>query len=95
MICHHCKSEIKIEGYISRTDTCAKCGEDVHSCLNCLNYDVSAHNRCREPQSEWVSDREKANFCDYFAPNKQPATAGKGPGPAEDSRKAFENLFKK
>ncbi|HKG23887.1 MAG TPA: hypothetical protein VKC34_18435 [Blastocatellia bacterium] len=94
MICHNCKTEIKIEGYISRTDSCGKCGEDVHSCLNCLNYDPAAHNKCREPHAEWVPDREKANFCDLFAPNKQ--AAGAGPGkPATDSRNAFDSLFKK
>lgn len=94
MICHNCKTEIKIEGYISRTDSCEKCGEDVHSCLNCLNYDPAAHNKCREPQAEWVSEREKANFCDLFAPNKQ--AGGTAPGkPATDSRNAFDSLFKK
>jgi len=94
MICHHCKTEIKIEGYISRTDTCQKCGEDVHCCLNCLNYDPSAHNKCREPLAEWVPDREKANFCDLFAPNKQAATA-QVDKPSADPRSAFDNLFKK
>jgi hypothetical protein len=54
---------------------------------------VSAHNRCREPQAEWVSDREKANFCDYFIPNTLSA-AGRRTA-ADDPRSAFENLFKK
>jgi hypothetical protein len=94
MICHRCKTEIKIERYISRTDACPECGEDVHACLNCMNYDPSAHNRCREPQAEWVSDREKANFCDFFAPNKLTGvTAGKSA--SEDAKKAFDSLFKK
>jgi hypothetical protein len=59
-----------------------------------LNYDPAAHNKCREPQAEWVSEREKANFCDLFAPNKQ--AGGTAPGkPATDSRNAFDSLFKK
>jgi hypothetical protein len=94
MICHACKNEIKIEGIISRTDECASCGEDVHCCLNCLNYDPSAHNRCREPQAEWVSDREKANFCDFFLPNKG-TPAGASPHGGTSSKSAFDNLFKK
>jgi hypothetical protein len=59
-----------------------------------LNYDPSAHNRCREPQAEWVTDREKANFCDFFAPNQ--ARPGQGAKPSGgDARKAFDSLFKK
>ena len=94
MICHACKNEIKIEGHISRTDECANCGADIHACLNCENYDPSAHNRCREPQAEWVSDREKANFCDLFIPNKRAASGHNAPS-ADNVRSAFDNLFRK
>jgi hypothetical protein len=24
------------------------------------------HNQCLEPEAEYVGDREKANFCDFF-----------------------------
>lgn len=93
MVCHSCGNEVKIEGYVSRHDECPRCGADIHCCLNCLHYDPSAHNRCREPQAEWVTDREKANFCDFFTPNKQ-TSAGKT-APASDTRKTFDDLFKK
>ena len=93
MICHSCKSEMKFEGPITRAEVCPACDADVHCCLNCLNYDPSAHNRCREPQAEWVSDREKGNFCDYFLPNK--ATVAGTVKPADDVRRNFESLFKK
>ena len=66
MICHHCGVELKFEGYIARSDECPRCSSDVHCCLNCYNYDPHAHNKCREPQAEWVTDREKANFCDFL-----------------------------
>lgn len=93
MICHLCRNELKIEGYVSRSDECEHCGSDVHSCLNCSNYDPHAHNKCREPQAEWVTDREKGNFCDFFIPNK--LSSGPSRGPAPDPRTAFDNLFKK
>lgn len=94
MICHHCRSEIRIRGFISRTDECAQCGSDVHACLNCDNYDAYAHNKCREPQAEWVTDREKANFCDFFIPNRLSASAAAG-SPVADARSKFDSLFKK
>jgi hypothetical protein len=94
MICHHCGVELKFEGYISRSDECPRCSSDVHSCLNCQNYDQHAHNKCREPQAEWVTDRDKGNFCDFFAANNlKPASAFKSP--AADARSAFDSLFKK
>ena len=74
MICHHCRGELKIEGYISRSDECPQCASDICCCLNCTNYDAHAHNKCREPQAEWVTDRERRNFCDYFSLNP----AGRG-----------------
>ena len=94
MICHHCGTELKVGGYISRSDECPRCSSDVHCCLNCDNYDQHAHNKCREPQAEWVTDREKANFCDFFIPNNlRPTSAFKSP--AADARSAFDSLFKK
>ena len=93
MVCHSCAKEVKLEATVSRTEECPHCGADVHCCLNCVNYDTSAHNRCREPQAEWVSDREKANFCDFFMPNKL-ASKGK-PSEATDARNTFDSLFKK
>jgi hypothetical protein len=93
MICHACRAELRIEAYISRSDECPQCGADIHCCLNCTNYDPHAHNKCREPQAEWVTDREKANFCDFFIPNK--LSPGAATRPASDPRSAFDNLFKK
>jgi hypothetical protein len=94
MLCHHCKQEIKLEGPVSRADECPHCAADIHCCLNCLHYDPAMSNRCREPQAEWVSDREKANFCDFFIPNKS-ASAGGPAKPGAASRDAFDSLFKK
>ena len=97
MICHFCKGEIVIKDRVARTAECPSCNADVHCCLNCANYDTSASNRCREPLAEWVSDRERANFCDYYRPNQMavPARAKGQSGPLDEARSAFENLFKK
>ena len=92
MHCHHCGSEIRILGKVSRAETCPKCDEDVHCCLNCEHYDTSAHNRCREPQAEWVTDREKANFCDFFTASRKVASRV---ADSDLAKKAFDNLFKK
>jgi len=66
-ICYHCQKEIELSGRAGRKDTCSYCGADLHCCRNCKFYDESAHNQCKEPNSEWVPDRERGNFCDYFS----------------------------
>ena len=93
MICHHCGNEVKVGSFISRSDECANCASDVRCCLNCGNYDPYAHNKCREPQAEWVTDRERANFCDFFTPNRLNPVPRRDRAP--DPRAAFDNLFKK
>lgn len=95
MTCYSCHNEIKLEGRISRTEECPSCGADIHCCLNCINYDTTAHNRCRESQAEWVSDRERANFCDYFNPNILAGKDQSRGAAIKEGRNAFENLFKK
>ena len=51
---------------VFRATLCPECDACLHSCVHCKFYAPTAHNQCLEPQSEYVPDREKANFCDYF-----------------------------
>ena len=74
-------------------DECASCGVDLHACRQCLHHDPGAYNECREPNSERVSDRERANRCDWFAPNE--AGAGEASSARQTSLDALEDLFKK
>jgi hypothetical protein len=87
-ICHKCKKEIEIEGKVMRGDLCPHCGSNLHCCMNCRFYDEYVHNKCREPKSEWVSDREGGNFCGYF----QFKTSEGESGEDERSKKAKEEL---
>jgi len=91
--CHFCKKKISVEGRVSRSETCPECGYDIHCCMNCRFYDESKHNKCSDPQAEWVSDRERRNYCDYFEIN--PASEGVDKGEKENAREKAESLFKK
>jgi len=72
MFCHHCGFEIKVDHRICRQETCPKCGSYLHCCLNCRFYDPASYHQCRETQAEWVSEKDSANFCDYFEPSDFP-----------------------
>jgi len=92
MKCYKCAFEITVEGPIGRQDTCPRCSSYLHCCLNCRFYDPSAHHECREPQAEWVRDKEMGNFCDYFEPaDGDRAIASK----ADEARKKLDGLFGK
>ncbi len=94
MICHGCGKSVPITDKVFRGDLCPGCGRPLHACLNCVFHDLGAHNECREPQAEWVPDRAKANFCDYFRP-RDSAGPGRGEGRSEQARKKLDDLFKK
>ena len=90
--CHHCGHEVHLEAAVQRTDSCPNCYSDLKCCLNCTFHDPGRNNQCAEPAAEWVEDRSKANFCEFFAYARK-ATS---PVAAKASaRSAFDALFKK
>jgi len=74
-------------------EVCPGCNRSLHVCLNCDFYDPTLNNQCREPQSERVVDKDRANFCEYFFPRK--ATKSKRLPPGTDARAKLDALFKK
>ncbi|MFN0112480.1 MAG: hypothetical protein ACKVZH_26780 [Blastocatellia bacterium] len=70
----------------------------MHCCKNCRFFDPGKNNQCSESQAEYVRDKLKVNFCEFFEPNKRVPLTSRGGAPAvqrNDVRKAFDNLFKK
>jgi hypothetical protein len=94
MRCHGCAVTIDVaaDQRVGFRDACDGCGADLHVCLNCAHHDPSAYNECREPNAERVSDRDRANRCDYFAPGSGGAARKPAAG---DPKAALEGLFKK
>ncbi len=90
--CHACKRELQIARLTGRRDECPFCGADIHCCLNCTFYDRASSKQCREPSSELVKEKDKANFCDYF---RFAEAAAKAPAGVEQARKELDDLFKR
>ena len=94
--CHFCGTSLDPKTRIVRDSSCPNCNRDLHACVQCRHYDRNAHNQCREPQAEWVTDRDRRNFCDYFALN-QNAPGGAGAQRADRTQAArskLDSLFK-
>ena len=90
--CVHCGNEIELIVKVGRRDECHHCHEDLHTCIQCRFYDRASHNDCREPQAEWVPDKESANFCGYFEFGRD-ITEEKDD--QDQAKHQLEDLFKK
>jgi hypothetical protein len=94
--CHACGRDVPLAPgeRVGFRDECEGCRADLHVCRNCAHHDPSAYNACREPAAERISDGERANRCDWFAPGG----AG-GEGDAEALRRGklarAEGLFRR
>ena len=94
MRCASCDAPVELAAAerVGFRDTCEGCDADLHTCRNCAHHDPSAYNECRESNAEWVSDRERANRCDYFSPGEGSRSA---PTALASARPDLEALFKK
>ncbi len=92
-LCHRCgEAWISEQRFPGRTETCARCGYDLHCCLNCKLYVPGKPNDCMSPTVEGVLDKEKANFCDEFdfAEDRKPENHADA---RQESKDAWDNLF--
>lgn len=89
--CFKCGNEIDFDRIkMQRTDLCPHCSHDMHVCKNCEYWDPGSHNQCREHVTEYITDRERANYCVHFTFKN-----GAAEGNDIDTAKAkLENLFK-
>lgn len=90
--CWHCGHGL-VRADLARENTCPGCGKSTRCCRNCRWYAPGRPNECREPMVERVLDKEKANYCELFAPSME-AGAQARPGADDGLRKAAEDLFK-
>ncbi|RTR41012.1 hypothetical protein EKG38_01300 [Shewanella canadensis] len=92
-ICWHCGKVLEeIILPMSRREECEACGADQHVCKMCVFFNDSGRGDCKEERAEWISDRERANFCDYFKPSAKGA-ASDVPDANEQALAEFAELF--
>jgi hypothetical protein len=90
--CHKCNNELVFDVKMGFRETCHHCAADLHVCKNCQLYDPGAHNGCRESQTDYTPDKEKANFCGYFKFVEGAREANKD---VQKAKAALDALFKK
>ncbi|HSM31112.1 MAG TPA: hypothetical protein VK854_10460 [Woeseiaceae bacterium] len=77
---------------LSRRDECPECAAHLHVCRMCRNFDPAAVRQCLEDDAEEVADKERVNFCEWFAPTEgafDPAAKAE----ADRARQSLDALF--
>ena len=77
---------------LSRRDECPECTAHLHVCRMCRNFDPAAVRQCLEDDAEEVGDKERVNFCEWFAPTEDafdPAAKAE----ADRARQSLDALF--
>ncbi|HXM76458.1 MAG TPA: hypothetical protein VN971_06775 [Thermoanaerobaculia bacterium] len=78
--------------------TCAKCGADLHSCVQCSNFDPASRWECalwKEIPAR-IPAKKLRNECPLFTPARSfDLTGTRATETPDTSRAAFDALFKK
>ncbi len=93
--CRICGTRQRVNGILPFEATCSECGNDLHTCSNCLNFDTSRPNECRKPILQRVESKSKRNACQLFTPNTVQEFASDSRAVSSDPRAAFDALFRK
>ena len=71
---------------------CRDCRAQLHCCRQCQHFNPRLRADCDEPRAESHSEREKANFCDWFKPQVG-LSAIERPHQRDDEREQLASLF--
>lgn len=95
IVCISCHKENALDKVHFRDD-CQFCGQDLHCCKQCQNYDQGSYNECIDPSADRILDKEKANYCDFYIPLQGKGTQSDTAAPNKNDLLAqAEALFKK
>ena len=78
---------------VAADSRCARCGVDLHACVQCASFDTSARFECTQPIAARVTPKDARNACVSFMPRTTVERQTGTPGPTS-ARQAFDDLFK-
>jgi hypothetical protein len=93
LVCWRCGRAVEDEPLpLSRRAECKGCRAELHVCRMCVHFDPRIATQCREDRAEDVTDKEHANFCDWFKPRPD-AYRPPDEAKADAARAGLEALF--
>ena len=93
ILCYRCGGSLEdLSLPLSRRDECPHCGNYLYVCRMCRFFDPGVPRQCREDDAEDVKEKERVNFCDYFAPSPDAFDAA-GKRAADRAANELDALF--
>ena len=93
IVCWHCGVSVSEEPLpLSTYAECRSCRAQLHCCRQCQHYNPRLRADCDEPRAESHSEREKANFCDWFKLRREFVEPGEK-APSADHQTELDTLF--
>jgi hypothetical protein len=89
--CSRCGNRLALP--VAADGRCARCGVDLHSCIQCVAFDTSARFECTQALTARVAPKDARNSCTFYAPRTTIERQTGTPGPTS-ARQAFDDLFK-
>ncbi len=69
MVCWNCGASLaEVSRPIRRSANCLSCYAELHCCRLCRHYDEDLPGRCDDERADPPSNKEGANFCEFFTP---------------------------
>jgi len=94
MICWNCAAVLdQVLLPVSRHEYCPACSEAVHCCRLCVHYAPSRAESCAEDRAEPPTNKETANFCDFFSPMRGASRATQEDEAQAKARAKLDALF--
>jgi hypothetical protein len=101
--CARCGNKLPLP--VELDSRCARCGVDLHACIQCVSFDTSARWECTQSSKlpMRVAPKDERNLCTMFAPrttierqtgSPTSSSGDAASGPSTSARKAFDDLFK-
>jgi hypothetical protein len=72
---------------------CARCGTDLHACVQCASFDPGSRFECMEAVPARVTPKNTRNGCTLYSARTTVERETTAPR-RDDARKAFDDLFK-
>lgn len=93
LVCWKCGASLaELSLPLQRLDECKQCHAELHVCKLCEWYSTAVTKHCREPIAEEVTNKERANYCDYYKP-RMDAYSAAGLTAAAQAKAGLDALF--
>ena len=92
--CRGCGNELTVVAAWTADGVCTRCGADLHTCAQCVNFDTGAALECLQAIPVRVSPKDRRNACTLFEPRTTVERETKSASAPTSARSAFDDLFK-